>query len=69
MILILTQNTMSKVSDYELEQLENEDLAIPVQRMKKKNKIVREKKYPDKKKKRQKPQEWTDYESVEEDFD
>ena len=43
---------MSKISDRELEQLENEDLEVPVQRFKKKSKIVRPEKYPNNKKKK-----------------
>lgn len=43
---------MSKISDRELEQLENEDLEIPIQRFKKKNKNVKQEKYPDNKKKK-----------------
>lgn len=43
---------MSKISDRELDQLENEDLEIPIQRFKKKPKVTRTQKWPDDKKRK-----------------
>ena len=37
---------MSKISDRELLELENDDLEIPIQKFKKKNKINKKEKYP-----------------------
>ena len=38
---------MSKISDRELLELENDDLEIPIQKFKKKNKINKKEKHPD----------------------
>lgn len=40
---------MSKISDRELELLEDEDLCLPVERIKKKGKFVKQEKYSNKK--------------------
>lgn len=52
---------MSKISDRELLELENDDLKIPIQKFKKKNKINKKEKYPDHKRVRRKQEIW-DYE-------
>lgn len=57
---------MSKISDRELEQLEIEDLGLPVERIKRKGKLVRQDKYPKKKSKRRENQDWI-YERLDQD--
>lgn len=46
---------MNKISDRELAQLENDDLEVPVQKFKKKGKINKPEKFPEKSKNRRKP--------------
>lgn len=46
---------MAKISDYELEQLENENLELPVQKIKKKGKIRKTEKFSEKNKNHRKP--------------
>lgn len=48
---------MSKISDRELELLETEDLSLPVERIKKKGKFVKQEKYPSKKKNKRQNQD------------
>lgn len=59
---------MSKISDRELELLETEDLGLPVERIKKKGKFVKQEKYPSKKKNKRQNQDWI-YEMAQEDID
>lgn len=62
---------MSKISDRELELLESEDLGLPIERIKKKGKFVRQDKHPDKKKNKRQNQDWIyelDNEISDEDF-
>lgn len=62
---------MSKISDRELELLEDEDLCLPVERIKKKGKFVKQEKYSNKKRFKRQNQDWIyelDNKTIDEDF-
>lgn len=57
---------MGKISDRELERLEFEDLELPVEKIKKKGKFVKQEKFPKKKSKKRENQDWI-YEKLDQD--
>ena len=62
---------MSKITDRELELLESEDIGLPVERIKRKGKFVRQDKHPDKRRPKRQSQDWIyelDKEDIDEDF-
>lgn len=48
---------MSKITDRELELLESEDIGLPVERIKRKGKFVRQDKHPDKRRPKRQSQD------------